>query len=110
MIETLWNETIEDLREHGKTFADVRWIGTRDARIPLDSFRRLADVVYDSDYGGQRVAADLLVVGDDWWMERHEYDGSEWWEFKTMPVMPERAIEVRRIIGGAWDTLKEMNA
>jgi hypothetical protein len=27
----------------------------------------------------------IIVVGKDWWLERHEYDGSEWWEFKTMP-------------------------
>lgn len=26
-----------------------------------------------------------MVVGDDWWLERHEYDGSEWWEFKRLP-------------------------
>lgn len=22
------------------------------------------------------------------WLERHEYDGSEWWEYKTMPTEP----------------------
>ena len=28
------------------------------------------------------VAEDLVVVGDNWWIERHEYDGNEWWEYK----------------------------
>lgn len=25
-------------------------------------------------------------------MERHEYDGSEWWEFKTIPIKPNRLL------------------
>ena len=24
--------------------------------------------------------------GSDWWLERGEYDGSEWWEFRREPV------------------------
>jgi len=35
---------------------------------------------------------DLYVVGEDWWLERGEYDGSEWWEFKRLPECPPRAI------------------
>jgi len=31
----------------------------------------------------------LTVAGDDWWLERHGYDGSEWWEFKTLPKKSE---------------------
>lgn len=26
-----------------------------------------------------------VVVGKDFWLERGEYDGSEWWSFKTTP-------------------------
>ena len=29
-----------------------------------------------------------VAVGDNWWLERAEYDGSEWWEFKTIPKEP----------------------
>jgi hypothetical protein len=29
---------------------------------------------------------DLVVVGIDWWLERHNgNEDSEWWEFKTLP-------------------------
>jgi hypothetical protein len=34
----------------------------------------------------------LEIVGDDWWLERHEYDGAEWWEYKTKPSMPESIV------------------
>jgi hypothetical protein len=27
------------------------------------------------------------VVGDSWWMTRHEYDGSEYWQFHTIPTV-----------------------
>ena len=30
----------------------------------------------------------LVVVGKDFWLERNNYDGSEWWEFKQVPVEP----------------------
>jgi len=26
------------------------------------------------------------VVWDDWWVEREEYDGSERWNFKELPI------------------------
>lgn len=43
---------------------------------------------YDSGYGGQ------IVFGTVWyedgtWSERGEYDGSEWWEHRELPVIPE---------------------
>ena len=42
---------------------------------------------YDNGFGGAEVHGDLKIVGNDWWMERGEYDGSEWWEFKTLPKL-----------------------
>lgn len=86
----LKNETLYVLHKHGKKKADVRWVGCEDFKIPLEDFWRQADEEYDNSYGCTEVAQNLLVCGDDWWMERHEYDGSEWWEFKEQPKEPER--------------------
>ena len=72
-------------------------------------FEALANVEYDESYGAQEVADDLLVVGDDWWLERHEYDGSEWWEFKKIPEVPSQKGEIKTLIGGMWASLKELN-
>lgn len=92
-VENLKEETLQALAEHGKTIDDVRWIGTRAEEIPVDDFLRVADREYDEGYGGAEVRY-IFVVGDDWWLERGEYDGSEWWEFKTMPTRPtEKAKE-----------------
>lgn len=76
-MENLKKETLLFLEEHDKTKEDIRWIRCRKFKISIDLFWKLADREYDSDYGGVEVAPDLLIVGDNWWLERHEYDGSE---------------------------------
>lgn len=60
------------------------------------------DVEYDNSFGYTKVALDLVVVGEDWWLERHEYwyenDCSGWWEFKRMPVKPTKSKMLDRVI------------
>lgn len=102
-------ETLEILKENGKTIKDIRWVGSKDIAIPLDLFWILADTEYNNDFGSQKVARDLVVVGDNWWLERAEYDGSEWWEFKTTLIKPSTEKEVASVIGGMWNTLEEID-
>ena len=83
----LLKETKEILSENGKTIFDVLWFGTREAVFDVD-IQKLFSVDYDNGYGGAEIPAELIVAGDTWWLERQEYDGSEWWEFKSMPVKP----------------------
>lgn len=80
-------ETKEILRENGKNLSDVLWFGTEEYVIEED-IQKAFDVNYDSGYGGAEISMDLLVVGDGFWLERHEYDGSEWWEYKEQPKKP----------------------
>ena len=86
----LYEETLDKLKEYGKTEEDIVWVGTKDAVVSgsPDIRELFSGIEYDSGFGGQEINPDLLVVGKDWWLERHEYDGSEWWEFKQLPVMP----------------------
>lgn len=103
----LLHETIEDLGYHEKQPADVRWVGNRDFWFTWAEFTALADRTYNAGFGGQEVATDLLVVGDDWWLERHEYDGSEWWEYKSTPVKPaDHAVPTALIRTGLWEALQ----
>lgn len=82
---TLWYETIDILKENGKTFDDVVAVCGKQFQITKEEFRKYSNTIYDDGYGAPEVAEDLLVIGKDFWLERHEYDGSEWWEFKQMP-------------------------
>ncbi len=84
----LLKETKRILDDYDKSMDDVLWIGRSDYEIPKEEFIVLADKEYNNGYGAQIVAADLIVCGEDFWLERAEYDGAEWWEFKQYPIRP----------------------
>lgn len=88
----LLKETMDCLNRCGKDFyADVEWIGSSRGNyiISKEEFLVLANVEYDNGYGSAEVFEDLVRVGNDWWLSREEYDGSEWWKFNSMPVPAE---------------------
>jgi hypothetical protein len=41
-------------------------------------------------------------------LERGEYDGSEWWEYKELPVKPLQHRAVKTVIGGMWASLERI--
>lgn len=109
-MSNLWEETIEFLKEKDKTFEDVLFIQGDDFKVTKENFESVAKKTdYDSGFGAQHVATDLVLVGDDWWIERAECDGSEWWEFKSIPVRKQYMKNITNLHKGMWDTLKEMN-
>lgn len=117
----LYKETIEELREYGKTLDDVVAICGEEFQIEKDDFIKLSKTKYDSGFGAQEVAKDLLVIGKDFWLERHEYDGSEWWEFKELPKyvdLPFKKITALTVGQAAkngvycscgWESLADLN-
>lgn len=108
-MKTLLEETIDALKKNNKTEEDVVFCITTGgveldddceeecpaSRFSFQIFKRLANFYYDNGFGGVRVDFGLKIVGDSWWLERAQYDGSEWWEFKTMPTPPELELEWR---------------
>lgn len=81
----LLEETLKALSSNGKTPEDVLWVGDHYYKTTWDDFASIANFNYDNGYGGNEIEDSLYIVGDNWWLERGEYDGSEWWEFKTTP-------------------------
>jgi hypothetical protein len=107
---TLLHETLDRLAIAGKTPAEVEWVGAPDyGWATWDEFAAVADVEYEAGYGAPEVAMDLLVVGADWWLGREEYQGSEWWKYQTKPDRPERHLDLKRLVGGGYKTLEELN-
>lgn len=74
-----------------------RWAEDKHKEISLKSIRSKDDELefikfmkeseYNPGFGAQELFG--MIVFDDCWLERHEYDGSEWWEFKKLPTEPE---------------------
>lgn len=87
----LKEETLRTLKDNGYSEEDIDWVGleTKEMWEPHD-FLRVADRIgYDSDFDWVEVEPDLKVVmRDGSWFERAEYDGSEWWEHKHVPIKP----------------------
>ena len=86
----LLQETVETLEQNGKSSADVEWVGIKNnSYYTWEEFEEQDKCVeYDADYIFEEIDRRLVVVGKDFWLERYEYDGSEWWEFKTLPTKP----------------------
>jgi hypothetical protein len=116
-MTNLLEETLKALEEAGATHHDVLWVGSRDGSyaIPWAAFAKLAGgVEYYAGYGSRKIAEDLVVVfrEDLGWLERGEYDGSEWWEHKVRPLVQPSARSFERVTFedfGYDTTLAKMN-
>ena len=86
-MANLLKETKEILERHGKTFDDILFVGDRTThtKMTMKDFLEHANVEYKNGFGIEEINTELILVGKDFWLERHEYDGSEWWEYKSMP-------------------------
>jgi hypothetical protein len=106
-MKNLYEELISILTEYNKTLDDIEFISmdtssvyskTNMVEIDKNNFITVAKKTnYDDDYGGIEIPSSLMIVGKDWWLERHEYDGSEWFEFKTIPTKPDKIETIDRI-------------
>lgn len=113
----LTKETEEVLEEYKRSWDDIVWIGSRYGYIDVEDFKRAADRTYDSGFGAQEVADDLIIVGKDFIMKRTEYDGSEGWnmELDDQHIKPKHRIQNPKLfvfendmVG--WASLERINS
>ena len=97
-MKNLLVETTKSLQENGKSWDDVLWVGSNDFEISVSDFKSLTNKKYHDGYGAPLVPTDLVIVGDSWWLERQEYDGAEWWQFKELPKRPLKKGKVNTLI------------
>lgn len=118
----LVEETLTALAASGLTSHDVRWVGSASGEyaISWEAFASIAaGVVYDpgcGDFDVNEIAADLVVVGDSWWLERWVRGGEEGWRYKMKPRHgsdPKRFLRVLRPAAqdyhGGADTIARLN-
>lgn len=106
----LLEETVKVLADNGKSLSDIVAVQGNDFGISIDEFIRLAsETNYDNGYGTQEVAEDLVIIGKDWWLERAEYDGAEWWKFKQFPQIKSNIKSVSQLANGHYCSLEQLN-
>jgi len=89
-------EILETLKQIGKTQDDIKVMKCQYGEDYLDANSRKynihsideLDFNYDAGYGSQQLDG-LVLFNDNTWLERHEHDGSEWWEHKRCPTVDE---------------------
>ena len=120
-MENLLKETKEILKDNHKSLDDTLWCRSKQfGYFTKEVFIKLAQTEYESGFGSPKVAEDLIIVGKDFWLERHEYDGSESWKYKSMPIKPskyrkptaltvEQASKLDRDVSVGWETLESIN-
>lgn len=86
-LRNLYESTIDSLEGNNKTIKDVKYVKyCDDYYTTIEQFLEVAkDIYYEGGYGHVYINETILIVGFDWWLERNEYDGAEWWEYKEMP-------------------------
>ena len=108
-------ETLEALTEMKRDPQSIIFIGSEDTGhcCTWEEFQVLADIEYDDGFGAQEIASDLIIVfSDGFKLERHEYDGSEYWVTQKPFIMPEITKPIVRLsvpeskIG--WMTVEEI--
>lgn len=111
--EILWN-----LKDNGLEEQDIFWIGSMDGKYVMDwdDFKeKFNDIEYDSGFGAQEIASDLvMVMNDGTYFNRSEYDGAEGWEYNKVPVKSYNPksfefISVNQIGETGWKDLESMN-
>ena len=106
----LLEETVKVLSDNGKSLSDIVAVQGNDFGISIDEFIQLAsETNYRSGYGIQEVATDLVIIGKNWWLERAEYDGAEWWEFKQLPQIKSNIKSVSQLANGFYCSLAQLN-
>ena len=108
----LYDETVEVLSSHDKTIADIEYIGSTRTKINTNkALKFMKKTNYDSGFGCQEIACNLMINGNGFIMIRGEYDGSEWWNYiQTDPSLPQVEREVKSFkTDMGWETLEEIN-
>lgn len=96
-LTNLKDETLEVLERNNKTIEDILFITNgKITSYDKENFIKVIDFTYDGGFGGNEINLALKIVGNDWWLERHEYDGSEWWVYKELPTPDKNIGELTR--------------
>ena len=99
----LYKETLHILEENNKSIDDIDFLILVDCDdsniwdVKDEDYYSTDDIQkfilwcnrysnYDDEFGGVEIPINVMVIfKDNSWIERHEYDGSEWWEYKETP-------------------------
>lgn len=94
-MRNLLKETSQKIEDYDHTTDEVNFVTNGDVYCNWEDFARAAkNYNYEAGFGASQVDRNLKVVGLGWWLERNEYRGNGWWEYKSIPIAPSDYGEV----------------
>lgn len=73
---------------YGEDCCEAILRSTRSKEDEIEFLHQLSKIEYDNGYGSQELYG-IIVFKDGSWLERREYDGSEWWAKCELPLEEE---------------------
>ncbi|MDP1884311.1 MAG: hypothetical protein Q8L10_02985 [Candidatus Moranbacteria bacterium] len=106
-MKNLLEETLQCLDNNGKRPSDILWVGAVNRVFEGWGFPEsicfewvdFEALAAKYDYDGEEIFADdklpqnLIIVGEDWWIERRYDYGCCGWVFKKYPQKPSKQIQ-----------------
>ena len=115
-LTNLLEETQEVLQRSGYTPEDITFIGSMESghQCTWEEFKLLADIYYDSGYGIQKVARDLIIVfADGSKLRRNEFNGAEAWRLDKCFIRPSARKAIKELVAvteyGGEESLNALN-
>ena len=92
----LYDNVMDALLEHDLTPADVKWVGSVDFKTTWENFAEIA-LKTEAEYDLPIIPYDLIIVGEDWWLEYAGCDGVFWLELKRYPKPPSQTLPIKNL-------------
>lgn len=76
---------------HEENYVQSDPISLKEGHTP-EEYKEFLDKLnfeYDAGYGGQELFGTVWLMEDHIWLDRGEYDGSEWWAYNKCPQVPD---------------------
>lgn len=113
-MTNLLDETLGYMINFGLNSSRVVYVGSHDGlyRTDWEGFEHIAkNLVYNSGFGAQEIAEDLVVAFDDGsYFAREEYDGAESWVYIAPPGEFPKSHDLKVVNGGMWDSVGDLHA
>lgn len=98
VVKNLYEEIKDTLKRKGKKVDDILWAGNREYKVNLDDFiKKSKETYYTQGYVDLQYPEDLIIRGEDFWIEVDEYEGSLGLEFKLIPTEPKKEIKLESL-------------
>lgn len=97
-LKNLAEETVSVLKVDGYEPSDISFITLYDEGINIGEFFAYAKrTLYYAGYGHAEIPPFVIMMADNSWYERREYDGKEWWHHVTAPCRPTEWVHIEEL-------------